>query len=104
MIHVYINYPNPHFTVHNDPQCPRIQQGRKKQQRHLKISRENFERVFIQLRNKDFRFAATPEFNDMWISIDLKSSGKEIPLVNEIKRVLARHYKPFIKAPISEHC
>ena len=104
MIHVYINYPNPHFTIHTDPQCSRIQQGRKKHQRHLTINRDNFERVFTQLRNKDFRFAATPEFNDMWLDIDLEGREKEIPLVGEIKRVLSRHYRPFIKAPISDHC
>jgi hypothetical protein len=104
MIHVYINYPNPHFTIHSDSQCPRIQQGRKPRQRYLKINRENFERIFVRLRNKDFRFAATPEFNDMWLSIDMGGSDKETPLVTEIKRVLARHYRPFANAPISEHC
>ena len=104
MIRVYINYPNPHFTIHSAPQCSRIQQSHKKQQRYLKIDRDNFETQYIRLRNKDFRFAATPEFNDMWLEIDLGGNSQEQPLVEEIKRVLARHYKPFMQAPITEHC
>ena len=104
MIYVYINYPNPHFTIHIDPQCSRIRQSRKKQQRYIEVNRENFEKQFIRLRNKEFRFAATPEYNDMWLKIDLESNEKEMPLVKEVKRVLSRHYRPFIKAPISEHC
>lgn len=104
MIHVYINYPNQHITIHSDPQCARIQQARKMKQRHVQINRENFERVFVRLRNKDFRFAATPEFNDMWLEIDMGGVEAEVPLVGEIKRVLARHYRPFVKATITEHC
>lgn len=104
MIHVYINYPNAYIAIHRNRHCSRILQGRKKKQRYLKMDRENFEKLFIQFRNREFRFAATPEFNDMWLIIDFDDPEKEVPLVKEIKRVLARHFKPFVNAPVTTHC
>ena len=104
MIHVYINYPNPHITIHNDPQCPRIKQGGKKHQRNLSVGIENFEKLLLRFRNKQYRFSATPEFNDMWLEIGLGSIDDEISLVKDVKAELARHYRPFAQAPINEHC
>jgi hypothetical protein len=104
MIRVYINYPNPHLAIHHDLSCGNIMQGRKNNQRHLDVDASNRDRILARFRTKDFRFASTSEFNDMWLEVDLGNTAAEETFVQNVKAELSRHYRPFIRAKVIDHC
>ena len=104
MIRVYINYPNPHIAIHQDLSCGNIMQSRKKNQRHRDVDAGNRDRILTRFRMKDYRFASSSEFNDMWLDVDLENAAAEKAFVNNVKAELSRHYKPFARAEVIDHC
>jgi hypothetical protein len=104
MVHVYINYPNPHFTVHGDPTCPHIKKGRKAKQRSIRITAADPAEIRDQFADEAIKFSSTKELNDMWLEISLDAPEVEIGIVNYIREILGERYKRLHNAPSSWHC
>ncbi|MEX2161825.1 MAG: hypothetical protein WD751_07920 [Anaerolineales bacterium] len=100
---VYINYPNPHLTIHGNLHCPDFQKQRKQGQRVLTISGANSGEMlkgFIEGRHK---FAANASENDMWLDITLSTYKHSESLVFVIHELLAKKHMPFRRASIEYH-
>ena len=101
---VYINYPNPHFTIHRDSSCQQIQMHRKDGQRTIKINPVTLKDVLSQFINNAYDFKSQAQLNDLWFDISLSSPEQEIGVVHVIQAILGQRYKPLGGAPITEHC
>lgn len=100
-IYVYINYPNCHFTIYNNPHCKRIRQHNNINQRKFIIINRH---EFADFLKKRHEFESKPPNNDMWLKIDLGSQEYNRELVSKIKKVIGKHYEPFLTAPIRICC
>jgi hypothetical protein len=101
---VYINYPNPHFTIHKNTSCQQIHIHQKSGQRIVKVNAATLKNVLSQFANDAYDFKSEPQFNDLWLDISLSTSEQEIGFVHVIQAVLGQRYKPLGSAPVSEHC
>lgn len=104
MIRVYINYPNPHITIHANTTCGSLHQQHKENQRAVSINRSTLSAELMRFSEKDYRFGAQVENNDMWLAVDLDDSAFEHAVVEYIRKLLARYYSPFGKVAIDQHC
>ena len=68
---VYINYPNPRFRIHCDPDCPFVK--RRKDGRLLKVTVESLKEVLLKFINHEIIFRANPPNNDLWLDISLST-------------------------------
>jgi len=101
---VYINYPNPHITIHKNASCGQIQSHQKGGQRLVKVSASTLKTVLNLLINDAYDFKAEAQRNDLWLDISLSTSEQEIGFVHVIQAILGQRYKPLSNAPISIHC
>jgi hypothetical protein len=104
MIKAYVNYPNPKVTLHTDSSCSNIQMQNKADQRYIKINAETISKELMNFQNKKYRFAADPEFNDMWLEIDFGSYEFEEAVANYIRLLLGERYSPFARIKLDNHC
>jgi hypothetical protein len=104
MICLYINYPNPHFTIHGNDFCSEIRKMHKENQRKIDVSMGNLDNVLTDFIANKYKFAAKKELNDLWIAITLDSPEQEIGFVNTIQTLLGLQYKPFRNGKIKKHC
>ena len=101
---VYINYPNPHFTVHRDPSCQMIQMHGKAGQRVRRVSTHTLGDFLSELIQERMRFAAQSGLNDLWIEVRLDTPAQDGALVHVAQAILGRRYRPLATAPIKTHC
>ena len=101
---VYINYPNPHITIHKDLSCKQIQMHKKSGQRIVKVSPGTLKNVLSQFINDAYDFKSESQWNDLWLDISLSRSEQEIGIIHVIQAILGERYKPLDSAPINEHC
>jgi hypothetical protein len=101
---VYINYPNPHFTIHKNSSCQQIHMHQKSEQRIVKVNSETLKNVLGQFINDAYDFKSEAQWNDLWLDISLSTSEQEIGFVHIIQAILGQRYKPLGSAPITEHC
>lgn len=101
---VYINYPNPHFTIHKNSPCPQIHMHQKSGQRIVKVNSGTLKNVLSQFINDAYDFKSETQLNDLWMDISLATNEQEIGFVHVIQALLGQRYKPLGNAPISEHC
>jgi hypothetical protein len=101
---VYVNYPNPAFSIHGDPNCASIRQMNKPEQRQINVTIDNVGGVLTQFINGDVSFASNPAKNDLWLTIDLSSDDQERGLVHVLQAILSRRYAPLGRAEVSLHC
>lgn len=101
---VYINYPNPHFTVHHDSACQQIHMHQKQGQRTVQVNPESLKYVLGQLVNDAYEFKSEAQFNDLWLDVSLSTPEQEIGFVHIVQAVLGQRYKTLGKAPLTEHC
>ena len=101
---VYINYPNPHITIHNDSSCPQIHMHQKNGQRIVKVNTSTLKNILNQFANDAYDFKSEAQLNDLWLDISLSTHEQEIGFVHIIQAILGQRYKPLGSAPISEHC
>ncbi|MBN2502353.1 MAG: hypothetical protein JXB38_16335 [Anaerolineales bacterium] len=104
MIKVYVNYPNPHFTIHLDPNCSEFQKNENSGQRVISIRVDNLGDELLKMIKQKYRFAAQKDFNDMWFVISLDSIDQEIALVHIIQLLFGKRYSPLRDAPVKKHC
>ena len=84
---VYVNYPNPHFTIHEDPHCSDFQKQQKQNQRVLNVNEANIEETLNQFISGHYKFAANSSENDMWLDISLstyKHSESLVFIIHEL--------------------
>jgi len=103
-MHVYINYPNPHITIHKNAACQQIQIHQKGGQRIVKVNAATLKNVLNSFINDTYSFESKSQGNDMWLDISLSTSEQEIGLVHVIQAILGLRYKSLGNAPISFHC
>jgi hypothetical protein len=101
---VYVNYPNPAFSIHGDPICASIRQMNKPDQRQINVTVDTLGSVLTQFINGDVSFASNPSKNDLWLTIDLNSEDQERGLVHVLQAILGRRYAPLVRAEVSTHC
>ena len=101
---VYVNYPNPHFAIHESADCPHIRKHAKVNQRVVSVDKENLGLVLSRFISDYYKFASTPAHNDLWLDVSLATSRQEEGLVYVIQALLGRHYLPLASAPVDRHC
>lgn len=99
----YINYPNPHITLHWNDSCSHIQKHGKHGQRVVTLNRDTIESSLTQFINKEFTFAPNPDENDMWLDISLGSPRHDEAIVYVIQSLLGKRYQPLASASIEAH-
>jgi hypothetical protein len=104
MITVYINYPNPHFTIHGNPSCTFLNRPRKEHFRIITVNDSNLKEVLADFVSNKHDFASDRTKNDMWIELDLAHSEEEDGVLSTIRILLGQRYKPLKDAPIKRHC
>ncbi len=104
MIRAYINYPNPHITIHADTSCGNVHQQHKQNQRVISIDQASLTSELKHFSDKDYRFGSQAEINDMWLIIDLEDDTFERAVVEHILKFLSKHYSPFERVAVDEHC
>jgi hypothetical protein len=101
---VYINYPNPHFTICQNSSCQQIHMHQKSGQRIVKVNTSTLKNILSQFVNDAFDFKSEAQLNDLRLNISLSTSEQEIGFVHIVQAILGQRYKPPGSAPISEHC
>jgi hypothetical protein len=104
MLHVYLNYPNFSANMHHRDDCRSVRPADKPDQRIARINRETLSAELMKFADKDYKFAAFPERNDMWLDIDLEDVEFEEAVAAYILRLVSRHYTPFRGIPLRAHC
>jgi len=105
MTKAYINYPNQaHFTFHNDVACTTIGQHHKKGQRIVQLDITSLSIELKRFKSKHYRFGSDAKINDMLLEVDFSDQDFEHAVVEYIKRLLERHYPPFGRDDIKQHC
>lgn len=100
---VYLNYPNPHFTLHWHDKCPQIQKHRKEGQRVVTITPDNLATTLSRFIDREFTFASNPDENDMWLDVSLGSPRHDESIAYLIQVILGQRYTPFRSASIENH-
>jgi hypothetical protein len=100
----YINYLDPHITIHRNPECSEIHKHRKPDQRIVAVTPQSLRGVLSDFANNKYKFAASSEYNDLWLDISLGSPQHNESAVYIIQTLLGLHYKPFENASINRHC
>jgi hypothetical protein len=104
MISVYINYPNPHITIHKAQACGNIRPHDKEGQRKITINENSISKELLRFSEKDYRFSSNVEQNDMWLVVDLENDSAEAQAVEDVRKHLAHHYTPFGRVKVDVHC
>ena len=104
MIKAYINYPNPHMSIHKNPDCQMIQKNHAPNQRIFKIDIHSFANVLMDFVDEKFVFRTEKGFNDIWLEIDFKNSEFEIAIARYILNLLGNRYSPLRSINPEIHC
>lgn len=104
MLHVYINYPNPHSTIHRDPDCKLIQRAHVQGQRVAQIKLATLTTELYKFANKEYEFGAQAHLNDIWLEIDFQDAGFETAVAEYVLRLAGQHYTPLLSVKPKRHC
>ncbi len=104
MIKAYVNYPNPHITIHCNSLCSSIQSQQKPDQRYVKINLETISSELNNFANRYFKFAADSSHNDLWLEIDFEDQKFETEILGYVCRLLGKQYSPFGNIVPQTHC
>ena len=104
MLKAYVNYPNPHVTIHRNSACSSIQQQRKTGQRLVRLDLSTLSSELKNFEQKQYTFGAEAATNDLWLDVDLGDTGFERAVVEYVKKLLAAHYTPFGRVTVDTHC
>jgi len=103
-VDVYINYPNPHFTIHDNSQCSQIQKHHKANQRTISVTNQNLRQVLTGFISNQYEFSSTASQNDIWLEVNLSSRQQNIGFVFVIQAILGMQSQPLSNAPVTFHC
>lgn len=82
MMKAYVNYPNPHVTIHNDITCGEIQKQSKPNQRVVTLSPATVFGELQKFASGQYGFSANSGSNDLWLEVDLGNTALEKAVVN----------------------
>lgn len=77
MFWVYVNYPNPRISLHQEPDCSHIRPRNILHQRVCQIDSATLPDELLKFRNRGYPFKAEASLNDLWIRIDLGDEPSE---------------------------
>ncbi len=103
-MHVYLNYPNSHVTIHKDSTCGQIHMHHKQEQRRISINMVTLRFVLADFLNDKYKFKAEKYFNDLWLDINLDTLEQETGLVHVIQAIIGQRYSRLSDAQVKEHC
>ena len=83
MIHVYVNYPQPHLTIHHDPMCASTQKHERNNQRYRRIDSTNVAEFLAELNAHQIPFAAKARLNDIWLETALDTLEQRLTSSNQ---------------------
>ena len=101
---VYLNYSNPHITIHKDNTCGQIHMHHKTEQRRVHINPVALRFVLSDFISDKYMFKSERLFNDLWLDITLDTPEQEVGFVHVIQAIIGQRYSPFSEAPVKEHC
>ena len=101
---MYVNYPNPKFSIHHDPLCSAVCKQQKTDQRHIRIDIDSVSTELGHFANKKHTFNSDAGSNDMWIDIEFDNVEFEKSVLKYVRRLVGKHYAPLGKAKITTHC
>lgn len=104
MIKVYVNYPNPIFSIHRDPLCAEVCKRGKPSQRHIRINIDSASTELQRFLNKKHTFSSNAGSNDMWLDIEFDDADFEMSALEYVRRLIGKHYAPLGRAKIKTHC
>jgi hypothetical protein len=104
MIKAYINYPNPHITLHKNPECSTVGQQHKEGQRIISLDIGSLSSELSRFKANHYKFGSDAKTNDMRLDINFADYDFERAVVEYIKKLLSQHYMPFCRAKIIQHC
>lgn len=104
MLSVYLNYPNPHISIHRDFSCSDVKKMQKVAQRHVRIDANSISAELLKFQNKDYKFGSDTTSNDMWLEIAFNDPAFERAVLDHIHRLVGYHYSPLAKVQIETHC
>jgi len=103
MLHAYVNSPQPKVITHPDPSCPRIQMNAKPGQRIVRINIDTISTELRRFKAKEYRFAAEPSKNDMWVEVDFDDAEFEAAVVEYIRCLIGKHYSGIRRVSVRRH-
>ena len=104
MIIVNVNYPVPHFTVHDNPHCTRMKKDYTTDPRLVRINKDNLISEIEKYINHKYMFKAEAGWNHQWIEIDLGDKRIEKVIAWYILELLGKFYTPLRIAPRKHDC
>ncbi len=104
MIKAYINYPNTHISLHWDVTCSTIEQHQKEGQRTIPLDIDSLSQELKRFAEKYYRFGSDPRNNDMYLEVDFGDPSFERAVVEYIRKLLSKHYSPFSRVVLEDHC
>ncbi|HEY6968008.1 MAG TPA: hypothetical protein VJA94_02300 [Candidatus Angelobacter sp.] len=104
MVKAYLNYPNPHMTLHCGSACAEVGKMHKAQQRTVKIDQASFSQALKQLAGKEFRLGSQASINDVWLTINFGDEEFEEAVARYVCRFLGQRYSRPRGAQIRKHC
>jgi hypothetical protein len=99
----YINYPNPHITIHWRDTCPEVRKHHKEGQRVVEINTATIDRALSRFIGREFSFAPNPGENDMWLDVSLGSPRHDEAVVFVVQSILGKRYGPLAEASVECH-
>ena len=78
MLQVYINYPNPLISVHENVACANIGKMSKQGQRQIVLNLSTLSVELLKFQHKDYRFASDSILNDMWLRMILMTRSLSV--------------------------
>ncbi len=104
MTKAYINYPNAHIGIHTDPACRFTQCEGNSGQRHIQLNRSSLSVELDRFAEGHYPFRAEARMNDMWLIIDFDDPIFEKAVVEHIKTLIGKRYRPIRECAIRFHC
>ena len=104
MLHAYLNYPDARISAHRDPGCWTIARTPKTPRRIVRLDADSLAEELRKFEAKAYVFASYIEANDMWLVIDLGDEESEAAALDQVHRIVSRHYTRFRRAVVRWHC
>lgn len=104
MTKVYVNYPDPKFSIHHDPLCAEVCKMGKTGQRHIRIDIDSASTELQRFANKKHTFSSNAGSNDMWLDIEFEDADFEKSVLKYVRRLIVKRYASLGKAKLTTHC
>src|SRR5690242_8869758 len=101
---VYVNYPHPHITIHENDLCQQVRMNQKEEQRSFTVRPGNAEILAAQFLSEKFAFESANAFKDLWFDISLATPEQEVEFVHRFQMIVGQRYRQLSHAPTSLHC